>query len=396
MTIGIDQDAAPPALVVGLSIHGLAVARALARQGVDVWCLSEALEPPPPTSETRYARVKFRPTLNTGPLVQYLLEIADEIAAPGKIVLFPTSDRIVRAVAEGWDRLEARYLLSWAHCRRSILALQRKDGLAAACDAAGIRYPRSYVLHSGAGIGEAVSSLRFPLIVKPVQPLSSFKALPVATVDDLARLVERYSAELPFVLQEWIEGDEASLYACTTYLDHGRPVFLFPSRKIAADPPGLGQGTVFETIDDDEVCRLAEHFVRSLDLSGPVAVEFKRDPEGLFWFIEPNVGRTEYCVDLAIQSGWNLPWIEYLHATGRLDAYRAPSRLKSRVWYDTDKDPLCFLRHVRELWRAGGMRPPVFPFLGHSDWRPFLFAIVRRGQRLGRGLRRRAARMAPA
>ena len=385
------------ALVVGFSIHGLAVARALARRGILVHCLAGSEAPPSPTTATRFANVHFRETLNSGPLVDYLLEVSREIDSNEKAVLFPTSDRIVRAVAEGWDRLEPRFLLAWSHCRDRVLQLQRKDALAHVCDAAGIRYPRSVVLHSPANADQSVTGLRFPLIAKPAQPLSSFKAIKLQSVADLRELAERFQSDLPFVIQEWVEGDEGSLFACTTYLDNGRPMFLFPSRKLAASPPGLGQGTVFESVDNVEICTISDRLLRTLNLSGPVAVEFKRDPEGQYWFIEPNVGRTEYCVDLAIQCGWDLPWIEYLHATGRLNEFRAPTRVTHCVWYDTDKDPSCFLRHAGALFAEGqGPRRPIFPFLGHGDWRPALLSALRRGQRLGRGLERRITSTGPA
>jgi predicted ATP-grasp superfamily ATP-dependent carboligase len=324
-----------------------------------------------------------------------LLEIADEIGCPGKIALFPTSDRIARAIGEGWERIAERYMLSWSHCRDHVLRLQRKDSLADACEATGVPYPRSSILRSAAEAVPNVYGLKFPLVVKPAQPLSSFKALKVAHVAELVDLAERYGADLPFVVQEWIDGEEGSLYACTTYLDHGRPLFLFPSRKLAAYPPGVGQGTVFESLRDPEICAIAERFLRRFDLSGPVAVEFKRDPQGKFWFIEPNVGRTEYCVDLAIQCGWDLPWIEYLHVTGRLGEYEPPALIRDRVWYDTDKDPLCFLRHAGAVFRAcPALRPPVFPFFGHADWRPYFIALLRRSQRIARGIVRRATRRA--
>ena len=40
-----------------------------------------------------------------------------------------------------------------------------------------------------------------------------------------------------------------------------------------------------------------------------MAVEFKRSADGRLWMIEPNVGRTEYCVDVCIGNGFDLPWL---------------------------------------------------------------------------------------
>jgi len=363
--------------VVGFSVHGLAVARALARQGVPVHCLSDSGYARQPTTYTRYAQVHLRRGLNTDALPRFLAEVADEIGSQDRIVLFPTSDRIVKAIANAWGDLSARYAVSWSHCRDLILQLQRKDRLAEFCERAGVRYPRSTVLREAHDCESATRGLQYPLVVKPAQPLSSFKAIRVADPADLRRCVATYPGDLPFVVQEWVEGPEPSLYACTTYLDRGKPLCMFTSRKLAASPPGLGQGTVFETVTEHDTVAIAERFLRPLDLSGPVAVEFKRDATGQFWLIEPNVGRTEYCVDLAIQSGVNLPYIEYLHVTGRSAEIAVPDRTGDCVWFDTDKDPACFIAHIRALRDPSGRRrEAIFPFLGHQDLRPVVASVL--------------------
>src|SRR5262249_54862033 len=129
----------------------------------------------------------------------------------------------------------------------------------------------------------------------------------------------------------------------------------------------------------------AAAFLQQLDLSGPVAVEFKRDAAGRFWFIEPNVGRTEYCVDLAIQAGFDLPVLEYLHVTGAPVQQALPARTRARVWFDTDKDPRCFITNLKWLRDANGrLRRPIFPFLGHRDWQPLSVSIM---QQLGAAAR---------
>lgn len=372
---------APPALVIGMSIHGLAVARALARRGVVVHCLAEQECPPQPATYTRYGRIHVERGLNTDRLSSILLDLAVRVGHSQRIVLFPTSDRMVKCVAESWPALQDKFALSWSDSLDRVRELQRKDSLAAYCERAGVRHPKSRILASASTCASTIEGLEFPLIIKPALPLSSFKAIRVATVDELFKYCELFHGDLPFVVQEWVEGPEPSLYACTSFLDRGRPAFLFTSRKLAAIPEGLGQGTVFETVDAPEVREIAAKFMASLDISGPVAVEFKRDAAGRFWLIEPNVGRTEYCVDLAIQSGYDLPYIEYLSALGTGSGPEIPARGRECVWFDTDKDLRCFLAHLGRLRGASGrLRRPVFPYLGHRDLRPLAKALLRRLQ----------------
>lgn len=369
-----------PALVVGFSIHGLAVARALALRGIQVHCLADTHVPRYPTTYTRYAKVHCRPDLNTAPLATYLIELANEIGSQHKIVLFPTSDRIVRAIGAAWEQLDDRYLLSWSHCRELVLKLQRKDSIAEYCEYAGVRYPRTRVIESSTDINSCGAGLQFPLVIKPAQPLSSFKAIRISDLTELRRYVAQYAGDLPFVAQEWIEGPEPSLYSCTTLLHHGGPLFMFTSRKIAASPPETGQGTVFETVHNREIQEISARFLSQMDLSGPVAVEFKRDANSQFWLIEPNVGRTEYCVDLAIQSGFNLPYLEYVQVTtGAKSDIVLPTRQTECAWFDTDKDPGCFLANLRTLRSESGERRKVaFPYLGHDDWRPLAASFLQR------------------
>jgi predicted ATP-grasp superfamily ATP-dependent carboligase len=370
-----DRQRDPRALVIGLTIHGLAVTRALARAGVHVDVLAQGSRWRNAAAFTRYARVHFREGLNTAALRDHLREFASTTADGRPIVLFPTSDRMAATIARHWPELAARYRLSWADCRDLVVTLQDKANLPAYAARAGVRHPRSHVV---AGAADAtVPGLAFPVVVKPTQPLSSFKALRADSPADVAAIVARYPGELPFVVQELVEGGADALWAVTFYLDRGREAGALVSRKLAASPPGFGQGTVFAVEPNAEVLALGRQFVAGLGLSGPVAVEFKRDPAGTFWLIEPNAGRTEYCVDLAIQAGLNLPVIEYGHAAGMAPPDQRPDPAPC-AWFDTDKDPACHATFRREHPDRAAL-PAVFPFRGHDDALPLLVAGAWRG-----------------
>ncbi|MBN8279292.1 MAG: hypothetical protein J0M16_01655 [Gammaproteobacteria bacterium] len=372
----------------GLTVHGLAVARALARHGVTVHAFAQKGGWAEPTAFTRYATVHVRSGLNRPEFVGHLKRFAGNLPAGRKVVLFPTSDRMAATIARHWDELRDHYLLSWAGCRDLVLDLQSKDNLPRYAERSGIDYPRTATVTSETDARTSAGHLRLPVVVKPARPLSSFKAIIVKEAPELAGLARQYPADLPFVVQEFIEGGEGSLYACTMYLDGGREVCALTSRKLAASPPGLGQGTVFASDSNPEVLDLTRRFFAGLDLSGPVALEFKRDPAGRYWMIEPNVGRTEYCVDLAIHSGMNLPCIEFRHAAGLPPDPTLAATAAPRLWFDTDKDPFCYLRAGTTLASLGAPRhPPVFPFAGHADPLPLAASVARQSV----GLVRQAA-----
>ena len=368
----------PIALVTGFTIHGLAVARALSARGIEVHAFAQPGGWQNPTHYSSYATVHVRDNLNSETLVDHLLAFAADRPAGQRTVLFPTSDRMTAAIAEHWDRLRHHYLLSWAHCRDLVLSMQLKDSLPALAERAGIPHPRSVRIANEEDCAKAAVELTLPCIVKPVRPLSKFKAVVCATSDDLRILTKTYAGDLPFIAQDIIDGEEGTLYACTTFLDHGRELCMLTSRKLAASPPGLGQGTIFATEANPEIEALSRRFLAGLDLSGPVALEFKRDTGGRYWMIEPNVGRTEYCVDLAIQCGIDLPWIEYCQVTGITAGTGVTALHEHRTWFDTDKDPLCYVRNRRRLYgHARLVGAPVFPFWGHNDWKPLFVSTTR-------------------
>jgi hypothetical protein len=105
-------------------------------------------------------------------------------------------------------------------------------------------------------------------------------------------------------------------------------------------------------------------------------VEFKRSPDGRLWLIEPNVGRTEYCVDLCTVNGINLPLMEYRDVLG-LEIPQATQR-NDRIWFDTDRDPPSWLRFLRQRGLDRRALRPAFPYLSWGDLQPFMYAAKKK------------------
>ncbi len=381
------QDAA---LVIGMDSHGLAVARALAVMGVPVYSIER--DPSLPGVASRHLRRNFPVADFTEEyLLPALREARAQLRDHAQVVLFPMNDRQVGLIARHIDELAGLYRISWAHAAADVLRLQRKDSLEQASTDAGLLYPRSQVLATQADVGQ-VGAMRFPLILKPVQPLSSFKVKIVDGLAEARAFVAAKQADMPLLCQEYIEGGDEALYFGELLLDHGKSVFGMTGRKVLSHPPGQGQATVAETHADAEVLRLTEQFFAGTQLSGPAALELKRDPQGRHWVIEPTIGRTEFLVELCIAAGFNQPWMEFQLALGR--PVPAPGPLIERVWYDTERDPraylgLCLLQ--RSLQPRG--KRSVFPYWGHADRAPWARAMVQMLQQRWKHLQ---ARLAPA
>jgi hypothetical protein len=127
---------------------------------------------------------------------------------------------------------------------------------------------------------------------------------------------------------------------------------------------------------DPAVRKATTEFLRDRELSGPVAVEFKRGPDGRLWMIEPNVGRTEYCVDVCIGNGFDLPWFEYCHVAGR--ELPPVANHNRSIWFDCDRDRWSWVRYLARNPGDARAYRPLFPFAGHGDPGPLKARILRR------------------
>lgn len=353
-----------PAVVVGICGHGLAMVRALTAGGAKVLALEANATLP--GVQTALAKVTLVPVIHGDGLIEALLGLRQTIDCPGLPVLFLTNDSMVRTVGEHWQRLEGQYALSWAGSRSRLTPLLDKPALEARCHASGVAYPGTFLLTSADQVEEAILAIGFPMIVKPARPLSRFKTAQPGNAGDLRALALRFSTDLPFLVQQFIPGDDTSIYFSALYLDHGQVLARFDGHKLRSRP--LGHTSIAESLPNDAVFGETLRFFEGLDLSGPVSLELKQDPAGQLWVIEPTVGRTDFWIGLCTANGVNLPLVEYQHQTGT--PFVAPPQIDSTVWFNEDRDPLGRLwlgRHDRPGMRG---RRSAFLFLHLDDLGP--------------------------
>jgi D-aspartate ligase len=366
--------AAPDCVVVGLCAHGLAVARSLARRGLSVLALEPAVRNP--GVRTRYATVLPRGPINGRGLAGTLVSLAAESQWSARPALFLTNDNMVRNVAEHAAQLAQAYRWSWQATAPEVLRLLNKEHLPAACAGRDVLFPATATLRGPEDVESVLEQVPMPAMVKPAWPLGSFKAQVIREARELGGLVRDYGRSLPFVVQQWIDGDVETLRFGVAYLDEGRVLGTFEGRKAYAGRDGLGQATTMEPWPDAAVRAATVAFLQGRPLSGPVAVEFKRSADGRLWMIEPNVGRTEYCVDVCIGNGFDLPWLEYCHVDGR--ALPAVTNANRSIWFDCDRDRLSWLRYLARHPGDGRAYRPLFPYFGHGDPAPLAARLLRR------------------
>jgi predicted ATP-grasp superfamily ATP-dependent carboligase len=379
----------PPAVVIGLCAHGLATVRSLAKSGVRVHAIeaNKSL----PGFGTRLAQVHWVKEIHGRGLIDALLELAAQHSPDTKPVLFPMNDKMVQCVGRYWEELSPFYLLSWSDCRVNILRLLNKSHLAQHCEERELLYPQSWVIESDKDLDRLRTQLSYPVVLKPSRPMGSFKTFLARNIADIEDLIAKHPADLPVLAQQWIEGDDAQLFFCALYLDQGNVLARIEGHKLRSSPPALGQGTIFESVVDEELYRVTRNFFADTNLTGPVALEVKKDPSSSLWVIEPTVGRTEFCVSVCIENGVPVPYVEYCQVVGA--NYQATATPGKTRWFDTEKDPLCYARFLLSEGRQLERQKAAFPFLDRSDYHPFTRGLWRTTKRAGTGLRHRLERL---
>lgn len=357
-----------PAVVVGLCAHGLGIVRELARKNVPVIALESNLALP--GARTRHAQVRQVADINSTTLIDDLDALAATFAPEVRPVLFLTNDRMVQILGEAAQHISRRFRLSWAHAATRLLPLLSKSEIEARCAETGLNYPKSHLAHTLDEVPIALAGLRFPVIAKPVQPLSAFKTLVAHQPDDLVAAHEKIAQSLPVLLQEFIPGGDDQIQFGALYLDHGKILARFEGRKLHSRP--MGHTTIGISEPSDEVHALTARFFNGLELSGPVSLELKRAEDGSFWVIEPTVGRTDFWAGLCSANGVPLALIEYL--TTLEQPSPSSAQFVHRIWVNGERFPgalMWLLRHDPNRL-GGGVRGVYLDF---NDPAPFIYAV---------------------
>ncbi len=307
------------ALVLG-GVHGsLEIARSLGRCGIPVWLLTD--DNPLPTF-SRYVTRSFRwPGPRQNGAIAHLLDLAHRCHLDGW-VLFACADADVRFVAQNHAALRAVFILTtpgwdvvrWAYDKRWMNTRAAALGIAQPLS----RYPRNRAELAALGC-------RYPVVLKPTvcEGRDAFVAAKARRADNLSALTAHYDAAVDLVgadnimVQELIPGDGSGQISYAAVWDEGKPIGSLVARRRRQYPIDFGFTSTFvETIQSEEIEETACRFLRSLDYSGLVEVEFKYDGrDGCYKILDVNV-RTWTWIALGAAAGVDFPAIQWRLAHG--------------------------------------------------------------------------------
>jgi len=311
----------PPsgAVVLGSDFRALAVVRSLGRRGIPCAVVDNL---PRSAWFSRYlaARIRWRGPMGTPEFGTSLVRWGRERFRGW--VLFPMTDDTVALVAEGRERFQALYALT-TPSPQAVREVQDKRRLYALAEELGVPAPRT---RYPSGADELASlDLPFPVVVKPANSIALQAAVrkKAFAARDPGQLLAVYRAAAALVgseglmVQELIPGDGTAQFSVGAFCRDGRCLAAMTVRRRRQFPVDFGLGSSFvESVEVPELIPPALALIERAGLSGMVEVEFKHDlREGRFKVLDVNPrawGWHGLCQDC----GLDLPYLQYLEATG--------------------------------------------------------------------------------
>ncbi|MFH1023614.1 MAG: hypothetical protein V1809_09520 [Planctomycetota bacterium] len=344
----------------------LAVARALAAAGADVWAAERRGVPAPMTFYSRHClrRLRF-----SGPVGEGLLGLVRE-THPDRIL--PISTNTVHEVLT--HRREFEKELGMALPLPGMdLFLQANDkyDVIARVTAAGGNCPETHLVDHEEELARASANTGFPAVLKLRNDIGLF--LPpgaryriVRNPDALAAGFRELAAvRRPVVLQRYVEGDG---YGYGAVVSAGNVLADFMHRRIHEHPLEGGPSALAESVNDPALREAGRRILGTLGWDGPAMVEFRRNRrDGRFYFIELNP-RFWGMLPLATRCGTNLPAV--LAGLPSADpAVEVPAGVKMKFAAMEIARAATLLRRGRVGEAIGAMATAGNPFLADGVFR---------------------------
>jgi len=333
-------------------------------------------------------QILFTNTSN-GELVTLLIKIG--LKLDQKAVLYPCEDKNVMVVSRNREKLSRLYHIVLPD-KHIVEMLMDKVQFYKYAQQNGFPIPRTFFIENHRDAKMAAQELNFPCVMKPAHRTSEWeqnttlKAFKVENVESFWEVYDRYHQWTKFfIAQEWIEGDDQTLYSCNCYFNkEGKPVATFIARKIRQWPPRTGQSSLGVECKSPEVLNECLRLFKKVNFKGLGYIEFKKDVRtGKYFIIEPNIGRPTGRSAIAEAGGVDLLYAMYCDVLNR----ELPKNLQQKYigvkWIHLRRDFQSALYYWRngELsikdWIRSWKGPKAFAVFSTSDPLPFLGDIYR-------------------
>jgi D-aspartate ligase len=340
--------------------------------------------------------------------VRDLEELAESFSE--KAVLYYGDDPTLLLISRNRERLEKYYLFQLPD-PEMVEQLVDKTLFAGLAESRELPVPKTVTSNQAPTAEAALKVLSLPCVVKPNlrdgwyeceavmkqggTPLKALRANTAAELDSLYRTVGRFTND--FVVQEYVPGGDDCIYSFHAYFDrNSEPLAWYVGRKIRTYPKESGASTYLELVKEPEVADLGIEILKKLKFTGPVKIDFKKDPaRNRFYLLEINA-RFNLWNYLGAASGVNLPLAAYKDLTGQTCEPQTEYRTGVR-WLAFGDDLRTFVRHYRPAgdltwaeWLKSYGSKKVYQIFSWRDPYPFVLSLSRYSKafyrRLGKGV----------
>ena len=302
-----------PAVVFGQLHAGLALTRALGRDGIAVHGI--ALDEHEFGLRSRYLASRLVARSDDD-----VLELLRRL--PTRPVFFPERDENVAFVLRNWEAVHELADVPLPDDPDVVRRLRRKERLPKEGEAAGVTAPGTVLASDEDAIRAA--GLRPPLLVKPAEgqefALTFGEKAVVAPDLDAAVAAWRRAHEHGFdtIVQELIPDSHDFVFSLLTYIGRdGEPLANVTGRKVRQGPLRFGTSAVFEARREPEVEEQGLRLLRHVGYQGFAHVELVRDPrDSELKLVEVNT-RLPIWAGIAMGRDFNLARIAYDDLTGQ-------------------------------------------------------------------------------
>lgn len=382
------RDQAMTPLIIGFSVNGWNVARALHQLPVAPLVLDD--DPSSIFWKAKKVQLVRAPALRGEALLECL---RSAVRGEENYVLISATEEAVRTLSERRSEVPANVQLLFPEHDTVDLLLDKRRFYARAVEL-GHRISRMHFLQSW----EAAEArqVRFPCIVKGRVKLYVPGVAKAYRVDHAAGLrsvldtLSRAPGLKPedVVIQEWVPGGDDRVLFCMQYYDRsGQLRASFVGRKIRQWRPQIGGTASAEPYQDAEALEQTTRFFQAVGMRGICSMEFKRSlQDGQLYMIEPTACRADYQEGVAVANGCNIPLLAYLDAAGIAYSPNGQAPARPVKWLHAGDDYAAAAQYMArgELsWRQwlGSLRgPKSYAIYTPQDPGPFLELLKRKAK----------------
>jgi predicted ATP-grasp superfamily ATP-dependent carboligase len=308
-------------IVTGAEEHqGLAVIRGLGRRGVPVVACGSKR-----ASLGFYSRFATERHVYTSPFVdgrRFVDDVLEIARRSGANLIIPTVESTLVALDGHRAEIEQQCRLAAPGSETLEVALDKLRTVQLA-ERVGVPVPRTASGATRAEILQAAQALRFPVAIKPrghalyakTRNALGYKVKYATTLERLADVLEPLQPHgVAPLVQEYAPGVGICVAAV---FDRGRPVVVFPYRRVREVPLTGGVSVLRRSLPPDErLSSYVERLLGALGWHGVAMVEFRYNRETDGYVLMEINGRFQASTALSLDAGLNLPYLVYALYTG--------------------------------------------------------------------------------